>query len=140
MLLPLSVFASEDTARVEVLRQQVVDETIQGCTMAIVTPAVAAFMKRSQDAGKPIATEAEALAQMESAPQWKSTVFPGIQRTCACAMEEGLRSVRAASTVSDLNLAVSQLAQLIDPARLEELKPHLVRCTQENFSLPAGRQ
>jgi hypothetical protein len=127
-------------ARVEVLRQQVVDAAIQGCTMAIVTPAVTAFMKRSQDAGKPIATEAEALAQIESTPQWKSMVFPGIQRTCACAMEDRLRSVRAASTASDLNSAVSQLAQLTDPARLEELKPLLVRCTQENFSSPAGKQ
>lgn len=139
-LLPLSVLAGEDPGSIETLRQQAAETAIQGCTAAIVTPAVMAFTKRAQEAGKVIASEADALAQMESIPQWKSTVLPRIRRTCACVMEEQLQGIRTASTVSDLNSAIGQLARVADPARMEELRPLLVRCAQEDQLSPERKQ
>lgn len=104
---------------------------ISGCMAAIIDSSVIGYMRRAEQVGKPLASEAEARADMAGNPRWKAQMEPMIRTGCECSMKPEIDGIQAAQSVEAVQKIVFDLARRLgDPTTAVAEAAKFERCVQ----------
>jgi hypothetical protein len=98
---------------------------------AIIDSAVMDYMRRAEQVGKPLSSEAAARADMTGNPRWKKEMEPMIRTACECSMRPEIDGIQTAQSVEAVQKIVLDLARRLgDPATAAAEAAKFERCVQ----------